>query len=407
MVDQKRRKVGNVLLTGATGVLGGRVLLEVLHQMDANVYCLVRAPNVVAGMQRLQKILSVYDPHGHHSAEIEARVIPVLGDITQDKLGMKYAEYDDLAMKVDLMIHGAASVNLIASYNKLAPINVKGTEHAVEFCLTGVIPLVYVSSYSVIGSRLYEENFVFRESHFDVGQKFYDGMSYEESKFEAERLVRQCTAKGLHWVIVRPGNIFGDSETGCYPLAGVTEVGIYYSIIKTIVETGYCFNNTENFDITPVDYVAKALLYAGIHISATHGKTYHLTNPRCGTFNDLTRLLRECRYTIRELSPEKYFAALFEERMMRDGRPYSSRFTSLLSLVEDDEDLVEYARFDTSEIQALTCAGNVDFPRVDVRLMQRYINYCIQVGFLDPPERQAHRLATIVSASGEVEQCWS
>ncbi|PHM54823.1 thioester reductase [Xenorhabdus hominickii] len=84
----------------------------------------------------------------------------------------------------------------MAAYSKLAPVNVQGTHHVIEFCLQGNIPMLYTSSFSMVGDHLYRANFTLRESDLDVGQRF-DGMSYARTKFESEQAIHQAGKKGL------------------------------------------------------------------------------------------------------------------------------------------------------------------------------------------------------------------
>ena len=204
-----KTSVKNIVLTGPTGVLGGR-LLEILATTDANVYCVVRAENKDAARARIEDVLYCYDEGRKLSTEAW-RIIPVLGDISQPMLGLDASAYRDLAHLADLVLHCAANVSLVASYNKIAPVNVGGTANLIELCLAGKAPLVFTSSFSMVGDKLYQPDFVLHESDLDVGQGFVN-MDYERSKFTAERMVHEAGERGLDWVIVRPGNIWGDSR---------------------------------------------------------------------------------------------------------------------------------------------------------------------------------------------------
>ena len=53
---------------------------------------------------------------------------------------------------------------------------------------------------------------LFREDCLDVGQKF--NIPYEQSKFEAEKLIEKYRKKGLWINIYRPGIIIGESTSG-------------------------------------------------------------------------------------------------------------------------------------------------------------------------------------------------
>ncbi|MCA7013926.1 thioester reductase domain-containing protein [Dickeya dadantii] len=385
--------VKNLFLTGATGVLGGRLLLEILTATSANVFCLVRADSVEQARARLESVLFSYDVERTSAGEL-GRVIPVLGDVAQAQLGLNAQDYQRLQATVDRVLHCAANVSLVASYGKLQPVNVKGTQQVIDFCLGGDIPLLYASSFSVVGDKLYQDGFELQETDLDFGQNYRD-MDYERSKYEAEKAVHQAGERGLRWAIVRPGNIWGDSANGRYPLAETRVKGIYYEMIKSLVETGLTFRSSEDFDITPVDYVAKAALYASLHSDDFHGKTLNLTNPQPITYDDIVIALREFGYQLDVVINEDYFEALTQNRMLREGKPYRSSFTDLMALFYSSGDITEKAKYATGLTRQWLAGSGIACAACDHPLLFRYFNYLIDAGFIVPPEQQRER-ATIV-----------
>lgn len=380
------QKVKNILLTGATGVLGSRILLEILLHSDACVYCLVRDANLSQAIERLAQLLDTYDPQ-QRSREYLWRIIPLMGDITQPQLGLETPVYQELITSIDRVIHCAASISLVASYGKISPINVGGTKNLISLCLQGNIPLLYTSSFSIIGDKLYEDGFILQESDLDVGQSFKD-MEYERSKFEAEQAVHEAGKQGLRWVITRPGNIWGDSVTGRYPLVETRVNGIYYDMIKTLIETGLTFSSCEDFDITPVDYVAQASLYAIFEIDKFQGTTLNLTNPEPVTYNDIVEFLRQYGYRINTLVNADYFAALTEKRLWLQNKPYCSIFIDLLALLYDGSEVTEKARYGTQLTQQLLAPAGISCAPCDRNLFFCYFNYLVASGFVVPPTKQ-------------------
>ncbi|AJC65782.1 MULTISPECIES: thioester reductase domain-containing protein [Dickeya] len=378
--------VKNIFLTGATGVLGGRILLEILTTTQANVYCLVRADSAEQARIRLESVLFSYDVERISAGQLH-RIIPVLGEVTHPQLGLNAPDYQRLQGIVDRVLHCAANVSLVASYGKLHPVNVKGTQHIIDFCLGGSIPLLYASSFSVVGDKLYQEGFELQETDLDFGQNYRD-MDYERSKYEAEKAVHQAGEKGLNWTIVRPGNIWGDSASGRYPLKDTRVKGIYYEMIKSLVETGLTFRSSEDFDITPVDYVAKASLYASLHSNDFHGRTLNLTNPNPITYDDIVIALREFGYRLDTVINEDYFEALTQNRMLLDGKPYRSSFTDLMALFYSSGDVTEKAKYATQLTRQWLEGSGITCPACDKTLFSRYFTYLIDEAFIVAPHEQ-------------------
>ncbi|NDJ21342.1 NAD-dependent epimerase/dehydratase family protein [Nostoc sp. B(2019)] len=389
----------NIFITGVTGVVGGRLLYEILASTQANVYCLVRADNVQKAKQRIVDILAVYDPQHKIFSQFESRTNVIIGDITKKHFGLTTEDYSHLVQQIDQVFHVAANVNMVASFEKLAEVNLRGTSEVIEFCLAGQIPMLHTSSYSVIGSKTMEPGLVFKESDLDIGQTF-DNQNYEHTKLQAEQRVHEAGNRGLKWVIVRLGDILGDSKTGCYPLTGTTIKGIYYGIIKSIVDTGLFFFLKDYFYITPVDYAAESSLHLALNPEA-YGKTFHIINPDCKSFYDFVNLIVDVGYRVKILPYEKYISLFRDNAVFKEGKIYSSSFVNLLlfsDLITGSElspDLIDTSVIiDTSNAEEFLSKANIYCHKVDIDLLSTYLKYCVEKGFIASPANQSP-LATI------------
>ncbi|PHM49885.1 SDR family oxidoreductase [Xenorhabdus miraniensis] len=389
MLNSGNKDIRNILLTGATGVLGGRILLEMLTTTGANIYCLMREADEQQALSRIKNILFVYDQE-KKSHLFTHRIIPVLGDVSKKRLGLTKEIYHELIEKTDRVVHCAANVKLLASYGTLAPVNVQGTHNIIEFCLQGDIPLLYTSSFSMIGDRLFQDGFVLHETDLDVGQRFRD-MDYERTKFESEKAVHSAGKQGLKWVIVRPGNIWGDSCNGGYPLYQTKVKGLYYEIIKSLVETGFTINSDEDFDISPVDYVAKASLYAIFNIQLFDHKTLNLTNPNPTTYNQIVSYLRAFGYRIQHIDNTEYLKALSQNRIYRHGKPYRSVFTDILGAFYREGVVSERAKYATQLTTDLLNGSGIKCTESNYELFSLYFNYLIEFEFIPAPQQQGEQ----------------
>lgn len=359
------------------------MLSELLGGTEAEIHCLIRADDREHARQRLTESLQVYDPEGGQLDRLRERVIPVIGDVREPKLGLPDDEYRALSGKVRRVFHLAADVRLVASYRSLALTNVRGAEEIIRFCLESDAVLVHGSTYSVMADKAVEEGTVFKEPDLDIGQGFlaYD---YERTKMEAEKAIRAARSEGLRSVVVRMGDVFGDSVTGRYPLSTTRIPGIYYDAIRTGIETGIAFSKKDNLYLVPVDYVARSMLHLS-SLDEAYGKTFHLTGQRGKTVNDLTRLLRGHGYRIQMVPFDMYLSLFKSNSVSRSGRVYRSAFTSVVLAYADEMHQVDCAYVDTTNADTFLGAVGITCPEMDQRLISLYLDYCVQQGYLPDP----------------------
>ncbi|GLZ39875.1 SDR family oxidoreductase [Actinokineospora sp. NBRC 105648] len=248
------------LVTGATGLIGGRLVRELLARADAErVWLLVRAQS----RERLTRATSALP-----GAE---RVRPVVGDVSAPGLGIAADQLPELA-GVDHVIHLAALYDVTAGDEASVAANVDGTRHVLELAAElGAGCLHHVSSVAVAGD--YRGRFT--EEMFDAGQRL--ATAYHRTKFESERLVRGQSA--VPWRVYRPAVVVGDSVTGEMDKVD----GPYYffsalSRLESVPGLPLLFPDIGDTNIVPVDYVARAMAHL-VHQPGLDGRTFHLVSP--------------------------------------------------------------------------------------------------------------------------------
>ena len=381
-----------VFLTGATGVLGGSILKDLLQSTSSRIYCLARGKDPLHCRERVRSFLRVYDHDGTLESRFLSRVSVLQGDVTQDRLGLSASTFSELQSLTDITIHAAANTSLLLKYKRLEPINVHGTGRVIEFCLgTAEKSLSYISTYTVMGDKTFDNSVRFQETDYDLGQGFMY-MNYQRSKFRAEAMVRAAQERGLKWRIFRPGQIYGDSITGAYPHSETQVTGLFYDIFKTAMETRVMPESYIHYDVVPVDYVSRGIvaLSAGIE---NFFDVYHLTNPDAKTFSQVMGLLRDIGYQIDLLPEEIYKKKLRTGEITKDGKPYTSTmlkafslwyFISKISFYVSAMTDCEYTRSKLEKL-GVTCAP------INRKLMETYVRAGIREGYFpSPPHSDSH-----------------
>jgi thioester reductase-like protein len=268
------------LITGATGFLGRQVASRLLAEdPELHLVALIRARPGDDGQleeRRSRIVRALADPA--HAARLDL----LRGDVEHDRLGLDAQAYDALAARVERVVHVAATTRFDHPLDEARRINVGGTERALELCRAvrargGGGRLDYVGTAYVAGDR----DGVVGEDELDAGQRFRN--TYEQSKFESERLVRAARARdGLPVAIHRPSIIVGDSRTGAttswntiyWPMKVLVRFyGLWDTVLPHLVrlpvQPGCAL------DVVPVDWVASCIarLY---NDPAAAGRSYHL-----------------------------------------------------------------------------------------------------------------------------------
>lgn len=269
--------VTDLLVTGFPGFLASALLPRLLARRDgARAVCLVQHQHLATARQRLCDMEKA-------APMLAGRVDLVTGDITQPRLGLSVESADRLDGVAEVW-HLAAVYDLTVAEPVARRVNVEGTARVLELCreLPALRRLQYVSTCYVSG-RFDGE---FGEDSLDEGQSFLN--HYEETKFEAELLVRKAMADGLPATIYRPGIVVGDSVTGetqkydgPYFLASFLRRQGPIALVPAVGDA-----DRVRISLVPRDFVIDAIDQLSV-LETSSGRTYALTDPRPPTVREL------------------------------------------------------------------------------------------------------------------------
>ena len=263
-----------LLLTGVTGFLGEALAQRLLLDEKLHLYLLVRGERSAGrtAADRVKSILQTLAIPEALAAGLADRVEAIEGDITLDRLGLSPEAYDDLARRVTHVVHCAAAVRFDSTLEDARAINTRGTERMIAFArraaeLGRLDRFDYIGTAYVAGSR----RGIVRENELDFAQGFSN--AYEQSKFEAEKLVRAEIGR-MPVTLFRPSVIVGDSQSG----STNNFRGFYAPLrlyFKKLILMVPC-DPESHVDLVPVDYVADATVYLIEH-QPPRGHCYHIT----------------------------------------------------------------------------------------------------------------------------------
>ncbi|MFJ4925777.1 thioester reductase domain-containing protein [Streptomyces sp. NPDC088736] len=265
-----------ILLTGATGFLGGHLLLDLLRHSEARVYCLVRAADEEAASARLGAALK-----NHRlpwSSEIRRRVTVLPGDIRHPRLGLSEELWNTLAHELDSVVGVAAAVDFLRGYRSLRQSNVLGALTLAELAASGrPKPLHHISSIAVFNevgiTAMGEDDPLAHVDRLVAG--------YDQTKWAAEVALRRARDHGLVVTALRPGGIGGHTRTGAYNPQDLSS-GLLSAFGRFRTVPAFRHLNS-----APVDWVSRVAA-AVVCEPEAWGHDYHLTGVP-NTLDDVVR----------------------------------------------------------------------------------------------------------------------
>jgi amino acid adenylation domain-containing protein/thioester reductase-like protein len=253
--DARFPSVRRILLTGATGFVGRFLLLQLLRDTDAIVYCLVRAKSQQHATSRVGDVMSKY---GLWSHEMEARVVALPGDISVTRFGLDEASYHELVNKISSVYHCATSMNHLETYWMAKLANVGSVKELLRFCAHGTRKTFnYISTLSVFGASSDGTPRVVDELTSIDGEMHAADAGYVATKWVGEKLTMIASGRGIPCNIFRLGLIWADTQRGTYD-----ERQREYRLLKSSFLSGVAISEY-GFPMppTPVDYAARAVVF--------------------------------------------------------------------------------------------------------------------------------------------------
>jgi len=177
-----------VLVTGATGFIGAKLIDALSLSGNYEIVALVRSDNY----QRAQE-----------------NVDYLVGDL------MRISDWQDALNDIDIVVHSAGRAHVLndQSDDPLAEFRALNTAATLKLahlsCSYGVKRFIYLSTLKVLGK--YTEG----ELAFSIDSKFNPVDPYSVSKFEAEVGLKELTEnESLETVIIRPPLVYGAGVKG-------------------------------------------------------------------------------------------------------------------------------------------------------------------------------------------------
>lgn len=278
-----------ILLTGATGLVGGLVLARLLS-CELPVAVLVRGNRRQSAQERVEALIRKLE---ERFQRLFVRPVVLDGELCAAGLGLSAADRSWLNANCGSVIHSAANLLFKPASehpdNEPYRTNVEGTRNLLEVTTSaGIDEWHYVSTAYIAGLR----TGCILERESNVGQQF--GNDYERSKTMSEQMLRQAS-QITSLTVYRPSIVIDLHPTTS--MRSDQTINSAFAMFQALSqrfglpERGDWFRRLgfgghERKNIVTVDWVA--MMIAEIYRRpALHGDTYHLTSAAGTTASEL------------------------------------------------------------------------------------------------------------------------
>lgn len=365
----------SAFLTGATGFLGAHLLADLLARTEADVYCLVRAAEAPAGMDRLVAALKKYRLWDER---YRARLWAIPGELDRPAFGLNEEQFAALAHTVDVIYHNGAQVNFVYPYSSLKQANVTATQEILRLaCLHKTKPVHYVSTVGVLDRH---EAFIAEDLAVPLHARLAGG--YEQSKWVAEQLVVAAATRGLPVAIYRPSRIVGHTLTG-----QMNTDDLFCRMIKGIVAFGLAPYDAGFDNIVPVDVASRVIVECSLQPQA-YGRAFHVINPAWHSLNAVIDFIAGEGYAVGRVDYATWLARL-SEHVRRDREHPLAMLVPVLQRLNPvvDPSISRILPIDQTNVDSLLGGRRRAIPEVQM-LLRVYFDYFYSVGFLAPADRR-------------------
>ncbi|CAH3872274.1 unnamed protein product [Pieris brassicae] len=274
----------SIFITGSTGLLGKVLLEKILYSCSdlKKVYILLRGKRGLTIQERLKTLLElpVFSRVYREKAKFCDKIEPVVGDVSQDGLGISPEDRVTLINEVSYVFHSAASIKFTEPLHDLLNVNVKGTERVLSLCkcMKKLEVLVHVSTAYSNTHKIFIEEKVYpspiplsmidhliKEQPDEERTKIIikdEPNAYTFSKKLGEALLAEKHGH-VPVIIIRPSIVTASLSE---PLPGWIDnwngaTGLIGSISKGILRV-IPGNEGNVLDLIPVDYVVNLIIVA-------------------------------------------------------------------------------------------------------------------------------------------------
>lgn len=272
------------ILTGGTGFLGALLSIKLIKRGDRVIF-LGRSKSGETFRKRIDNKLKFIEP------DISLKNIKTIEvDLHKENLGLSEDFINQFSGKIDAIWHLAANLSFREKDRKeIFATNLGGLKNILNLASQIKSPVYYTSTAYVHGQRpgVVLEDELIKPNCFNN--------PYEESKFEAEKIIKKWGEKENNKFIIFRPSIFIETNRKTMSFFG------YYAVVYALYKMRqkvqkkqmrifipFPYSKSAFLNLMPIDIAIKWILEISSNSKAL-SKTFHIANPLPFPMKDITR----------------------------------------------------------------------------------------------------------------------
>ncbi|MHC8364576.1 amino acid adenylation domain-containing protein [Pseudomonas sp. ZT5P21] len=359
--------VHKVIVTGANSFVGVHIVEALLAWGASEVACLVRDGGGQSAADRFA--------HALRENRLEhldlSRVRVYAADITRPSLGLAMDVYERLDREFGALVHNAANVNHVLDYESLARDNVEPIFECLRLCEGRSKKIFNFVSTLSASSSISDDGRVL-ELPAAQTPPIYIKNGYNLSKWVGERILERARELGVRVNVYRPGNISFNSLTGvCQPHKNRLML-----MLKGSIQLGQVPEFALNFDLMPVDFLARFIAFHASRYSAEKA-VFNLHNPEPLSWDDYVASFREAGRTFSMVS-----VADWQQQLGRVDSDNALFGVLGFYLNGFEEDIGDISMIGHDNAQAGVRQMGARYPKKSPALLRRGCDYLKEINFI-------------------------
>ena len=256
----------NILITGASGFVGGAVVEHIIRHVamdNLQLLLLVRADDNLAGRKRIISNLQKFDLTEQQLSVITEDSI-LIGDLGEPEGFINDPRLDDVTHVIN-----CAAIASFGNNPVLWKVNVDGSL-AFAKRMAQVKSLRRFVHVGTAMASMPDKDSIFYEDMPDNAHN-EDLVQYTASKRAIENLIRQ-ECPDMPFVVARPSIIVGHTQFGCRPSSS-----IFWVFLMALKLKKFPCTLDDRIDVIPVDYCAMVLVNLCLNSDIQHD-FYHISS---------------------------------------------------------------------------------------------------------------------------------